>query len=359
MLQEVIRANIETKLNANTVPLVSSASNNPYFVLGQYFHDDTENKDFIYSIENGYKTIEPTYVPCAMIFNAPYRPLFGTLTGSATINIDFMIAVDTDFDAKISALDQFVTMVVGKNEDIVDGGSTYHTVWNMSSMTPNPRVMRFNGTEFVIITTTVYIEFSDTYHYGNEYTIAFDENDINFPSFKSERGIEEDLPHILGASEAKGGAKTNARTFSLTCYVDDTMSAVLDAWETAYNQDTVHQLTYDSPTLTTPLDISVIIKSYVYTIEKGEIVSVTITFIISDVSYTEPSFTITYTLNGGTNHVDNQSTFTDDDIPVTLLEPTKAGYTFNGWYAEAEFVNVVTTISALANTTVYAKWTII
>lgn len=359
MLQEVIRANIETKLNANTIPLVSSPSNSPYFVLGQYYHDDTENKDFIYSIENGYKTIEPNYVPCAMVFNASYKPLHGTLTGSATVNIDFMVSYDDDFNAKLSALEQFVVEVIGNSESIVDGSTTYRTVWNMSSLTPDPKVLRFNGTEFVIITTTVYIEFSDTYHYGNEYGITFDEHEINFISFKNERGIEEDLPHILGETESKGGAKTNARTHTLTCNVDDTMSAILDAWETAFDQDGVHQITFDSPTLATPLDISVVIKAYVYMIEKGEIVSVTITFIISDIAYVEPSYAITYHLDGGANHVDNPAAVNDDIIPITLLSPTKSGYTFGGWYYDSGFTSAVTTISALVAVDVYAKWTII
>lgn len=356
MLQEVIRANIETKLNANTTALVTSPSNNVLFVVGQYFKDETDNYDFIYNIENGYKTIDATYVPVSMRFTADYRPLYGTKSGSAIINLDFMVAIDNDYDSKISAIDSLVSLVVANSEDVVDGAVTYHTVWNMSAFTDKGQIYYFNGTKFIIITTTVYIEFSDTYHYGNEWTVALDEHDINYLSFKSEVGGEEDLPQVLGQAEAKGGIKTNSRTFTLTCFVDDYISAVIDGWETAFNQETVHQLALETPTYATHIDVSVVLKDRVYNLEKGEIVSVTMVFVVSDVAYTEPQFTITYNLNGGTNNISNPATFDDDDVPVTLLAPTRTGATFDGWYYDAQFTETVTTISTLANTTVYAKW---
>ena len=43
-------------------------------------------------------------------------------------------------------------------------------------------------------------------------------------------------------------------------------------------------------------------------------------------------FSINYNLNGGTNNPNNPNTFTYFD-EVTLNDPTKAGYEFNGWYA--------------------------
>lgn len=48
--------------------------------------------------------------------------------------------------------------------------------------------------------------------------------------------------------------------------------------------------------------------------------------------YTAIDYSINYELYGGTNHSENPATYTIADTPVTLKEPTRAGYTFKGWY---------------------------
>jgi hypothetical protein len=47
--------------------------------------------------------------------------------------------------------------------------------------------------------------------------------------------------------------------------------------------------------------------------------------------YEIDEYTITYILNGGENHADNTATYTIEDTPITLGEPTKAGYNFVEW----------------------------
>lgn len=75
----------------------------------------------------------------------------------------------------------------------------------------------------------------------------------------------------------------------------------------------------------------------------------------------------TYYLDGGTNYGGNPDTFTVEDFPVSFLQPTKLGYTFNGWYDSYYFTNKVPIIGTdninnvinWDNTVVlYAKWTI-
>ncbi len=65
---------------------------------------------------------------------------------------------------------------------------------------------------------------------------------------------------------------------------------------------------------------------------------------------------ITYNLYGGINCPDNPSLYTIEDS-FTLKEPTKPGYTFKGWYFDADFTTKVTTISQkTGNITLYAKF---
>ena len=71
------------------------------------------------------------------------------------------------------------------------------------------------------------------------------------------------------------------------------------------------------------------------------------------------TYTITYNLNGGTNHADNPDKYTVETPTITLKNPTKTGYTFEGWYTEAGFTNKVTEIAtgSTGDKTFYAKWT--
>jgi len=57
------------------------------------------------------------------------------------------------------------------------------------------------------------------------------------------------------------------------------------------------------------------------------------------------SYTITYNLNGGTNSANNPATYTIEDEDITLSDATKAGYTFDSWYADEE-------VSILADVTI-------
>ncbi len=70
-------------------------------------------------------------------------------------------------------------------------------------------------------------------------------------------------------------------------------------------------------------------------------------------------YTITYNnMAGATNSSDNPLTYTVEDLPITLHNPTKRFYTFSGWYDDDRFIDTVTQITTTGGQTLYAKWTL-
>ncbi len=71
----------------------------------------------------------------------------------------------------------------------------------------------------------------------------------------------------------------------------------------------------------------------------------------------DPVYDVIYNLDGGTNAATNPTKI-DGSKEITLSNPTKTGYVFEGWYTESGFENKVEKITAgaTANVTLYAKW---
>lgn len=69
------------------------------------------------------------------------------------------------------------------------------------------------------------------------------------------------------------------------------------------------------------------------------------------------AYKIEYELNGGTNNEGNPSLYAPGQ-EVTLLNPTRDGYEFLGWYSDSSFRNKVEKITAnsTGSKTFYAKW---
>lgn len=68
----------------------------------------------------------------------------------------------------------------------------------------------------------------------------------------------------------------------------------------------------------------------------------------------QTAYSISYTLNGGTNHPSNPNYFVNDDMPIELVNPYRANYNFNGWFENG---NQVTTIDEARNYNLEAEWT--
>ena len=73
------------------------------------------------------------------------------------------------------------------------------------------------------------------------------------------------------------------------------------------------------------------------------------------------NYTITYNLNGGSNHADNPANYTVETETITLKDAAKANYTFAGWYEKADFTGEKVTQLTKGNTgnkELWAKWEI-
>ena len=75
----------------------------------------------------------------------------------------------------------------------------------------------------------------------------------------------------------------------------------------------------------------------------------------------EGDYIITYNLNDGTNADENPSSYNVETETISLINPTKTGYKFAGWYTDETFSeeNKITEITkgSTGDITLYAKWT--
>lgn len=72
------------------------------------------------------------------------------------------------------------------------------------------------------------------------------------------------------------------------------------------------------------------------------------------------TYSITYVLNGSTNHASNPNVYTKNTDTITLNNASRVGYAFNGWYDNADFSgSAITTIAkgSTGNKVLYAKLT--
>lgn len=84
----------------------------------------------------------------------------------------------------------------------------------------------------------------------------------------------------------------------------------------------------------------------------------------TDSSYTlyalwaRADYLIQYELNGGINHIDNPNGYTVESDTIIFQAPTKDGYTFVGWFSDADFNNEITSIpvGSTGNKKIYACW---
>lgn len=76
-----------------------------------------------------------------------------------------------------------------------------------------------------------------------------------------------------------------------------------------------------------------------------------------NVYYTRRNFSLSYETNGG-SYVAGTTVPYGTSVELPATNPTRNGYTFEGWYSDAELTHRVTgSVTVHSNTTLYAKWT--
>lgn len=73
-------------------------------------------------------------------------------------------------------------------------------------------------------------------------------------------------------------------------------------------------------------------------------------------SSSTPKYTLTFQTNGG-SALSSLSKKSGNVVDLSVYLPIRAGYTFDGWYADSSLTRKVASVTLHADTTVYAKWT--
>ncbi|MBQ9560408.1 MAG: InlB B-repeat-containing protein, partial [Bacteroidaceae bacterium] len=145
---------------------------------------------------------------------------------------------------------------------------------------------------------------------------------------------------------------TNPQVFKKVCTV--TCVAALKPkwnWSSDHSTCTATFMCAENTSLTATVNATVTSSSEPY--------AANVTFNGTSYSYVAPvTYSITYVLNGGTNAASNPNTYRDDET-VTLSDPMRAGYVFEGWYDNSGFSGTAVTgipYDSSGDKTFYAKW---
>ncbi len=80
--------------------------------------------------------------------------------------------------------------------------------------------------------------------------------------------------------------------------------------------------------------------------------------VVLDAVWKATTYSVVYYLDGGVNNPDNPLVYTIESPDITLLSPSKIGFTFLGWYDSDTFENQVSCIhnGSFGDLNLYAKW---
>ena len=160
-------------------------------------------------------------------------------------------------------------------------------------------------------------------------------------------GQSSDGYTTYGDLSANAGTK-GAKVCTVTC-----VAALKPKWNWSSDHSTCTAtfMCAENTSLTATVNATVTSSSEPY--------AANVTFNGTSYSYVAPvTYSITYVLNGGTNAASNPNTYRDDET-VTLSDPMRAGYVFEGWYDNSGFSGTAVTgipYDSSGDKTFYAKW---
>ena len=160
-------------------------------------------------------------------------------------------------------------------------------------------------------------------------------------------GQSSDGYTTYAALSANAGTK-GAKVCTVTC-----VAALKPKWNWSSDHSTCTAtfMCAENTSLTATVNATVTSSSEPY--------AANVTFNGTSYSYVAPvTYSITYVLNGGINAASNPNTYRDDET-VTLSDPMRTGYVFEGWYDNSGFSGTAVTgipYDSSGDKTFYAKW---
>ena len=209
----------------------------------------------------------------------------------------------------------------------------------------------------------VYLQHSDGSSY---YTIT-----ENSTSTTPIRGYASETKYRSIYLFKKGSASTTYYMTNLTCATQTAITLNPDGGTISANvwthENGVYKLTTNDESITLP-EITRIGYDFVEwntnadgtgtDYAEGATIDLDGTAVDLHAIWTPITYTITYELDGGTNHASNPANYTIETETITLQKPSKQGCDFVGWYKESTFATQVTQITkgSTEDITLYAKW---
>ena len=212
IIQEVIRAFLEEKLNENTYNLE--------FIVGKFImENDTE---FVYNERVGQRLIKKDFIPIYLpSYNGDYVPLHTTESGNIDVPlIAYLIKEENlDFENRVNALSQVLPKLVGT----YNKRETYSFITTTSLLSPPSEHITINGKIYIALNFVVSFTFSDKYLLANaiDYYLVDDEENEEFIPYieaREQRGVTDEAIQILGTTHAKSLIEENVFSTSLVVY---------------------------------------------------------------------------------------------------------------------------------------------
>lgn len=282
----------------------------------------------------------------AVVSNTTYTAVFNSVTKKYTVtwkNYDGTV-LETDTDVPYGTMPSYNGDIPIKNGDAqysysfngwnpsigaVTGNVTYTAQFTSSINKYTVRYLNYDGS--VISTQTIDYGSSASYH-----GVTPTKPDEGRKSYEF-RGWDKDTSCITSNTDVYALYNTYIN-YSFT-FIDESTTSI----RLLEGQDIISQMPANSPKRITGNEEI----SYSW-VDNGE-------YSFFETGTARGIYYITYNLNSGTNNESNPFSIYGDEV-IELLDPTKTGYTFKGWYLDDEVTKITELSNITSDITLTAKW---